>query len=252
MYTLLSSSQAELSYESRVLEQEASGLVFPRTLNSSSRYEGTWVLRAGVDSRDVGFNLVPNRTLRYMVPSIAARIASEFPLPSTSGGAAMIVESYPIFDAVLGVQVGGGVLRRRDLVSLLTSRWHTPACRPFAGPWRSTTAQAPPIHSRNASLGGTTRMVGSSLLLLPSRGAMWIWCHRACLCRQAAAALSVRPQAALPRRVPLLTAAVPNASQSALVLAPAAVTVPAVPAASLLCCRRQAPTPSQVALRRNR
>ena len=250
VHTFMSSSQAELSYESRVLEQEAAGLVFPRTLNSSARYEGTWVLRTGVDSRDVGFNLVPNRTLRYMVPSIAARIASTFPLPSTSGGAAMIVESYPIFDAVLGVQVRSAVLGA--VVSChLTSRCH-PARRQFAGPWRSTMAQAPPIHSRNASLGGTTRMAGSSLLLHPSLGATWICCHRACYCHRAAAALPVRPQASLPWRVLLLTAAVPNASRAAPAPAPAAVPVPVIAAASLLCCRRQAPALPHFALHRTR
>lgn len=79
--------------------------MFPRTLNVTDHYSGSWSLRSDINASDVAFRVVPNRTLLYKIPANTAYGGPGIPLSSSEGDAALVAESYPVIDGVLGVQV---------------------------------------------------------------------------------------------------------------------------------------------------
>ena len=98
--------QRELLYESAAISEAAKGFIFPRTFNDTDRYLGSWTLRAGSNSSIVNSHVVPNRTLLYKIPAdFFVNEGSTFPLSSSSGEVAMVLESYPVYDSIVGVQV---------------------------------------------------------------------------------------------------------------------------------------------------
>lgn len=101
----------ELAYEALQIRETAGGYVFPRTLNATSRYTGSWHSRPGFDATSVTPAVVPNRTLVYHVPvdtDMTTRHTAA--LAGGSGDMVMMLESYPVLDAVLGVQAVRGLL----------------------------------------------------------------------------------------------------------------------------------------------